>query len=63
MDKSTISERNALRCGAGCVERAVDTTGTEEVAVMVDAFGRLGFSEEARRVVDCDYPFSWARNG
>jgi homogentisate 1,2-dioxygenase len=47
----------------GSVERAVAATGTEEVAVMVDAFGRLGLSEEGRRLADPDYPFSWARDG
>jgi hypothetical protein len=29
--------------------------------VMIDAFDRLGLSEEARRVADPDYPWSWAR--
>jgi homogentisate 1,2-dioxygenase len=43
----------------GSVERAVAATRTEEVAVMVDAFGQLGFSAEARRVADPDYPYSW----
>jgi homogentisate 1,2-dioxygenase len=46
----------------GSVERAITATGTEEIAVMVDAFGRLGLSEEARRVADPDYAFSWARH-
>jgi homogentisate 1,2-dioxygenase len=46
----------------GSVERAAVATGTEEVAVMVDAFGRLGFSDDARRLADPDYPYSWARN-
>ena len=44
----------------GSVERAVDATRTEEVAVMIDAFGRLGLSEQARRVADPDYPWTWA---
>jgi homogentisate 1,2-dioxygenase len=47
----------------GSVERAVAATGTEEVAVMVDAFGPLGLSDEARRLADPDYPYSWARSG
>ena len=47
----------------GSIERAIDATGTEEVAVMVDAFVPLGLSDEARRVADPGYPFSWARNG
>jgi homogentisate 1,2-dioxygenase len=45
----------------GSVERAADARGTEEVAVMIDAFSRLGLSEDARRVADPDYPYSWAR--
>jgi homogentisate 1,2-dioxygenase len=47
----------------GSVERAMAATRTEEVAVMIDAFGRLGFSNDARRVADRDYPFSWTRDG
>jgi homogentisate 1,2-dioxygenase len=47
----------------GSVERATDETGTEEVAVMIDAFVVLGLSGEARRVADPDYPRSWAQNG
>jgi homogentisate 1,2-dioxygenase len=46
----------------GSVERAVAATRTEEVAVMMDAFGRLGLSDEARRLADPDYPYSWAQN-
>ena len=45
----------------GSMERAADETRTEEVAVMIDAFDRLGLSEEARQVADPDYPWSWAR--
>jgi homogentisate 1,2-dioxygenase len=45
----------------GSVERAVEASWTEEVAVMVDVFARLGLSEEARRIADPDYPWSWAR--
>ncbi len=47
----------------GSVERAVGASGTEEVAVMVDAFRPLGLSDEARRLSDPDYAFSWARHG
>jgi homogentisate 1,2-dioxygenase len=47
----------------GSVERAVDATRTEEVAVMVDAFRPLGLSPEARRLADPEYPYSWAGNG
>jgi homogentisate 1,2-dioxygenase len=47
----------------GSVERAVVANRTEEVAVMVDAFDPLGLSDEARRLADPDYPYSWARNG
>jgi homogentisate 1,2-dioxygenase len=43
----------------GSVERAVDAARTEEVAVMVDVFDRLGLSEQARQVADQNYPFSW----
>jgi homogentisate 1,2-dioxygenase len=46
----------------GSVERAVAATRSEEVAVMIDAFGRLGLSDEARRLADPDYPYSWAQN-
>jgi homogentisate 1,2-dioxygenase len=45
----------------GSVERAIDATGTEEVAVMIDAFARLGLSTDARRVADPDYPWTWAK--
>jgi homogentisate 1,2-dioxygenase len=45
----------------GSMERAANETRTEEVAVMIDAFDRLGLSEEARQVADPDYPWSWAR--
>jgi homogentisate 1,2-dioxygenase len=44
----------------GSVERAVDATRTDELAVMVDTFHRLGLSDEARQVADEDYPWSWA---
>jgi homogentisate 1,2-dioxygenase len=44
----------------GSVERAVDAERTEELAVMVDTFHRLGLSDEARQVADEDYPWSWA---
>lgn len=44
----------------GSVEGAADAAGTEEVAVMIDAFGRLGLSDEARRVSDPDYPWTWS---
>jgi homogentisate 1,2-dioxygenase len=47
----------------GSVERAVDATGTEEVAVMIDAFGRLGFTDAGRSVADPEYPWSWAQGG
>ena len=44
----------------GSVERAVEAERTEELAVMVDTFHRLGLSDEARQVADDDYPWSWA---
>jgi homogentisate 1,2-dioxygenase len=44
----------------GSVERAVDATRTEEVAVMLDAFERLGLSAAAREAADPDYPWTWA---
>ena len=44
----------------GSVERAVHAERTEELAVMVDTFHRLGLSDEARQVADEDYPWSWA---
>ena len=45
----------------GSVERAIEATRTEEVAVMIDAFGRLGLSAEAREIADPDYPWTWAQ--
>jgi homogentisate 1,2-dioxygenase len=45
----------------GSVERAIDATATEELAVMVDTFGRLGLSAEARAIADPDYPWTWAQ--
>jgi homogentisate 1,2-dioxygenase len=44
----------------GSVERAADQERTEELAVMVDTFHRLGLSEAAREIADDDYPWSWA---
>ena len=43
----------------GSVERAVDATRTDELAVMVDTFRRLRLSDEARQVSDDDYLWSW----
>jgi homogentisate 1,2-dioxygenase len=45
----------------GSVERSLDATATEEVAVMVDTFAPLGVSDAARAVSDPAYPFSWSR--
>jgi hypothetical protein len=42
------------------MERSAEATGTEEVAVMVDTFVRLGLSDEARLVADPHYPWTWA---
>jgi homogentisate 1,2-dioxygenase len=45
----------------GSMERSAEATRTEEIAVMLDAFTRLGLSEEARAVADPDYPWTWAQ--
>jgi homogentisate 1,2-dioxygenase len=45
----------------GSVEAAAGETRTEETAVMVDTFGPLALSGEARESADPDYPWSWAR--
>ena len=45
----------------GSMERSAEATRTEEVAVMLDAFARLGLSEEARAIADPDYPWTWAQ--
>ncbi len=45
----------------GNMERSAEATRTEELAVMLDAFGRLGLSEAARAVSDPDYPWTWAQ--
>ena len=44
----------------GSMEHSAEATRTEEVAVMLDTFGRLGLSDEARSVADPDYPWTWA---
>ena len=44
----------------GSVERAADQERTEELAVMLDTFRRLGVSDAAREISDDDYPWSWA---
>jgi homogentisate 1,2-dioxygenase len=44
----------------GSLERAIGAQRTEEVAVMVDTFDRLGLSEAARGVADPDYPWTWS---
>ena len=46
----------------GSLERSADAVRTEELAVMLDAFGRLGLSEAAREIADPDYPWTWARS-
>ncbi len=45
----------------GSLERSAEAARTEEWAVMLDAFGRLGLSEAARAISDPDYPWTWAR--
>jgi homogentisate 1,2-dioxygenase len=45
----------------GSLERSADAVRTEELAVMLDAFGRLGLSEAALAISDPDYPWTWAR--
>jgi homogentisate 1,2-dioxygenase len=45
----------------GSVERSLDQTRTEEVAVMLDAFAPLQLSDAALGISDPEYPRSWAR--
>ncbi len=45
----------------GSVEASMTTDRTDELAVMVDTFGPLALSEEARQVSDPTYVLSWAR--
>jgi homogentisate 1,2-dioxygenase len=45
----------------GSVEASMGVGGTDETAVMIDAFRPLGLSAEAREVADPDYPWSWSR--
>ena len=45
----------------GSMERSAEATRTEEVAVMLDTFARLGLSDEARSIADPDYPWTWAQ--
>ncbi|MHB8438108.1 MAG: homogentisate 1,2-dioxygenase [Acidimicrobiales bacterium] len=44
----------------GSMEYAADQSATDELAVMVDTFARLAVSDEARRISDDSYPWSWA---
>ncbi len=44
----------------GSVERAAGQERTEEVAVMMDTFRRVGLSAAARHVADDDYPWTWS---
>ncbi|HVT76937.1 MAG TPA: homogentisate 1,2-dioxygenase [Acidimicrobiales bacterium] len=45
----------------GSYERSVDATRTEEVAVMLDTFGPLHFTDTALAVSDASYLTSWSR--
>ncbi len=45
----------------GSVEKARDHDRTEELAVMIDTFRPLLLSDEARKISDPDYPWTWAR--
>lgn len=47
----------------GSLERAMGEERTEEVAVMIDTFCRLGLSDAARGVADEQYPWTWAGRG
>lgn len=44
----------------GSMEQAAGAERTEELAVMVDTFRRLGLSEAARQIADDAYPWSWS---
>jgi len=43
----------------GTVEKSIGAKETEELAVMLDTFGPLYLTEEAREFVDDKYPMSW----
>ena len=45
----------------GSMELSAAATRTEEVAVMIDTFARLGLTDDARAVADPDYPWTWAQ--
>jgi homogentisate 1,2-dioxygenase len=45
----------------GSVEASMNAERTDELAVMVDTFGPLALSEEARSVSDPTYVLTWAR--
>jgi homogentisate 1,2-dioxygenase len=44
----------------GSLERSLDKTHTQELAVMIDTFDRLSVTAAARAVSDDDYPFTWS---
>ena len=44
----------------GSVEASLGATRTDETAVMIDTFSPLLLSDDARRVADLDYPWTWA---
>jgi homogentisate 1,2-dioxygenase len=45
----------------GAVEAAAEASATNELAVMVDTFHPLGFTELARSISDPSYPTTWSR--
>ncbi len=45
----------------GSIEGSLDSTRTEEIAVMLDTFAPLQVTDVARAASDEDYPFTWAR--
>lgn len=44
----------------GTVEKSIGAKETEELAVMLDTFGPLYITEEAKEYLDANYPMSWS---
>ena len=43
----------------GTVEKSIGAKETHEIAVMLDTFGPIYITEEAKAYIDPDYPMSW----
>ena len=46
----------------GKTEESIGKTETNEFAVMIDTFKSLNMTNEAEKIEDKTYPFSWAKN-